>query len=307
VIGVAVNASGDVAVIGGSGPSGHTLGPQARSVWRLRRGAKTFEESLRFDHQRAVVGATASVTPSGGILLAWQQNSQIRTRRSTPAGTWGARQALGHVSGDGITIHAVTDDSGRQTVAWRTYWAGVDSEGYGLLEYATAASGKPFGPAQTAEPGFTGSAGAFILVPGGPAGTLLAWTGADDQARSVVRAATLTGGVLGAAQQLSTNGMNSVLANAAVGPAGQAVVSWDAYTYGTTSTPAGDHCLHAAARTASGPFGADEQISQSCDYDQTFIKVETGLAIDADDLHPIASYVGRDGNARMALREPIAG
>lgn len=300
VVSLAANAAGDVAAVGGTHSTSEASllnGQRAHSVWLLRHGQNHFRKMLTINGKSAAFSADVSVAPDGGLLLAWARDNRILVRRSTPSGVWRATQRLAEYRYGYLGISSATDSRGRATVVWRGGWNGGMSYGCGPLQAASAAPGKPFAAPQTVEPEVENCTAGFTLVPTPSNGALLAFPSTTEDLHAVIKATSIIDGAVQPAQQLSAPDADSDLANAAVGPNNQAVVTWR--TYG----PQGN-CLLGAVRPdgVGASFGGIEQLS--CDYDQNK-RYSNGLGFDRATQRPIATHAGDNGQARVSVRTAI--
>jgi hypothetical protein len=258
---LAVNAAGDAALV---------IEPWAARGYRpaaprlvLRRHGHGFGPAVALDRKGHGHDAAVAIDRRGRVLAAWDRDGRVYARFVSAHGTLGPIQPLGTVTTISA-LQAVLSDDGRAAVAWTSQRV---SEGDALSPFtatlALAAAHRRFAPPKTLETvrvtGFGRSVpyrGLVVRLPAGRPG-LAAWTGHDGQ-HYVVRAAPIDGTTVGAPQTVSQPATDTVLADAAEGPRGEAVVLLLPGCAGACPGPGG---LVAVTRAAGAPaFGAPEPI-----------------------------------------------
>jgi hypothetical protein len=254
-------------------------GTKSRTVYIRKPGSSTFSAKLRFTVSSRARGATVAVGEKGDIVVAYEDAHEIRARHIGPRGSVGAVHKLG--AGVQSKLQAVVNDDGRLAVAWESQRVSEGETGSAaLVWFATAAAGHGFGPARkVATVGATGAQGRAVSPPGlrllaiGD-DALFAYTGFDGT-NYTVEASQVTGGHVGAPEQLSPAGTEAVLGDAAVDAQGAQVVTWRAGIAGADQggLPGGQtsHApVLANVRAAAGSaFGPAELISPA-DADVAF-------------------------------------
>jgi hypothetical protein len=256
---LAASPRGDVVVVTGD------LRARTRTLW-VRRPGGSFRVALTVSVGPLARGATAAVGPKGDLLLVWEDNHIISSRHVGPTGGLGKTYRVG----DGVQsdLQAAIDGTGREYVAWKSQRVSEgEANSPAIVSYATAAPGHGFGAARRIESVGPTGAGRYVsspgvrLVTGAGDATVLAWTGFDGT-HYVARAATVEGGHVRAAQQLSPAGVDAVLGDLAVDPDGRAVALWRSNVAGADPSGAGHQRVWANVRaTATAPFGAPEALS----------------------------------------------
>ena len=273
---VAVNAEGDAAVLVEACAT-LACGPAAPRVM-LRRHGGGFGPPVALDRPGIGYGAALAIDPHGRVLAAWDRDHRVFARAIGPRGRRGRVESLGREAAPSAFDVALPGD-GRAAVAWgseRFGGAGAGSPFTATIALA-GARGRfsrhvletvPVPPAQVLEIPHPGAA---VRLRAHAAG-IVAWTGRDATG-DVVRAATIRGTALGTARTLSRPGVDTVLADAAAGPGGEAVVLGR-----PVAGPPGDgrRGLEAVVRAGgAAPFAAPEQVAgPAADVDQADVAID---------------------------------
>jgi hypothetical protein len=261
VMGLAGNARGDLAVV--TGDASHV-----RTVYVRRAGTTSFRVALRISVASTARGATVAVGPKGDLLVVWEDEHEIFARH---LGITGHAGEVHHI-GDGVQsqLQAAIDDSSRLEVAWKTQRVSEgESNTPAIVRFATAAPGRGFGPQRTVETVGASGTGRYVAAPGvrliakANGHTLLAWTGFDGS-HFVVRESEVVSGHRGTPQTLSPAGVDAVLADAATGANGAAIVAWRSGVQGADPVPGATETVLASHRDAGATaFGGPEQVSET--------------------------------------------
>jgi hypothetical protein len=224
------NARGDVALA--------TRGLRTRLIYLRRKGTSAFSRVLTINVSSTARGVTVAISPSGELLVVWEDRHEVFARHRGARGTWGAAHTLG--PGIQSDLQAAMDATGRMLVAWKSQRVNEgESNAPAVVSFITAAAGHGFGSRRTIE---TVDAARFVGAPGvrlqvsGDDQALLAWTGFDG-ARFVVRAMPLERGHVGARQQLSPVGVDAVLGDVATASDGRALALWRSGVLGADPAP----------------------------------------------------------------------
>jgi hypothetical protein len=299
VTALAGNARGDVAI--------STRGGRTRLIYLRRAGTSTFRRVLTLRVSDTARGVTVAVSPSGELLVVWEDRHELFARHRGARGTWGAVHALG--PGVQSDLQAAMDATGRMLVAWKSQRV---SEGEAsepaVVSFATAAPGHGFGPRRVIETVGQTGAGRFVSAPGvrlavtTRAQALLAWTGFDG-ARFVTRAAPIAAGHIGGRQQLSPAGVDAVLGDVAVAGDGRALVLWRSNVAGADPLPGLQPHLFGNARPAAATaFLAPEAIGG----DAREVLAAPTAVIDPQTRRPIALFTDfATTQALVAVRPPV--
>jgi hypothetical protein len=270
VIDGAVNGRGDAAALLLVGRTPYLI---------TRRAGHSFGRAVRLDRGPTISGAVA-VNARGDALVVWERpvsgttgTRAVYARLRTSRGNLAAARRLG-TGVPVLSISTALDDARRAVVAWLGQRVSEgDAESAATVKFAAALPGQPFSTERTIEVIDVRGTGRYVTAPGVRAaiGTdgraLLTWTGYRN-GHFVVRAAPLSGSVLGAAQIVSDPSTDSVLAALSTGPDGAAVVLARQGIGGNDPTsPSGGVTLAAAARAAGeATFGPLEIVHPSADY-----------------------------------------
>jgi hypothetical protein len=300
VTALAGNARGDVAL--------STRGGRTRVVWLKRAGTGTFAKVLTINVSSTARDVTIAVSPDGQLLVVWEDRHAVFARHRGAGGTWGAVHTLG--PGVQSNLQAAMDATGRMLVAWKSQRVDEgEAATPAVVSFATAAPGQGFGPRRTIETvGQTGtgryvSAPAVRLLVTTRDEALLAWTGFDGT-HFVTRALPVAQGHLGAREQLSPDGLDAVLADAAVGSDGRALVLWRSDVAGADPVPGRRPHLFGNVRAAAATtFGAPEAIGG----DAVQVLTPPTAVIDPQTRRPIALFAELDTTPRalVAVRPPV--
>jgi hypothetical protein len=284
---IAVNAAGDAAV-GIEACATRRCHPASPGVV-LRRHGHRLGRPIALDRPGFGHGMAVAIDPRGRVLAVWDRNDRIYTRFVGARGHLGRRRALGREPAPPVFRAALPGD-GRAALAWSAQVRG--ETGAGSPFTATVALAGPsgtFGHPHLLETVPLLSPGSFGLPPPGialrlPRGApgLIAWTGVDPTG-NVVRVSTIRGTTLESPQTVSAPGSNALLADAAAGPRGEAVVLLRPGAGSNSPTPStGFGGLEAVTRgPGSGPFGAPETIVPSPSMPGIGDAEEADVAIDA--------------------------
>jgi hypothetical protein len=248
------NARGDVAFA--------TRGLRTRLIYLRRKGTSTPARVLTINVSSTARGVTVAISPSGELIVVWEDRHEVFARHRGARGTWGAVHTLG--PGIQSDLQAAMDATGRMLVAWKSQRVSEgESNAAAVVSFITAAGGRGFGSRRTIE---TVDAARFVGAPGvrlqvaGDDRALLAWTGFDG-ARFVVRALPLDRGRMGARRQLSPGGVDAVLGDVATASDGRALALWRSGVLGADPAPGTQPHLFGNVRAAAATtFGAPEAI-----------------------------------------------
>ncbi|WP_445151010.1 hypothetical protein [Baekduia sp. Peel2402] len=212
-------------------------------------------------------GATVAVGAKGDVLMVWENEHHIYARHVGPSGSVGS---VHHV-GDGVQSHlqAAVEAGGRLMIAWVSQRVGEgDAHTPASVYFVTAAPGKAFNKARHLEDVGVEGTGRYVsdpavrLITGGA--SLLAWTGYDAaSSHYVVRVASLSGGHVGTAQNVSGTSANAVLGDLSVDDDGTAAVIWRTGIAGADPDNGPQSIAAATRATPSAPFGAPETIASA--------------------------------------------
>jgi hypothetical protein len=274
------NAQGDVALA--------TRGLRTRLIYLRRKGTSTFSRVLTINVSSTARGVTVAISPSGELLVVWEDRHEVFARHRGARGTWGAAHTLG--PGVQSDLQAAMDSTGRMLVAWKSQRVNEgESNADAVVSFITAAAGHGFGSRRTIE---TVAAGRFVGSPGvrlrtsGDDEALLAWTGFDG-ARFVVRAMPIERGHIGARQQVSPGGVDAVLGDIATANDGRALVLWRDGVLGADPAPGTQPHLFGNVRAAGATtFGAPEAIGGAT---RSVLTAPTA-ALDPQTRRPIALF-----------------
>jgi hypothetical protein len=296
---VAVNAAGDAAVL--VEPCATRACKPAAPMVMVRRRGRRFGPLVALDRRGLDYGASLAIDPRGRVLAAWDRGGRVYARFVGPRGRLGRIQALGPEEAPPI-FHVALSADGRAAVAWASQRRGETGAG-GPFTATLALAGprRRFGRPRVLETVPQKSVGDFgvphqglvVRLPAGAPG-LVAWTGLE-AGGYVVRAAPIVGTKVGAAQTLSEAAGDSVLADAAEGPRGEAVV--------LELPHQGDGGLVAVTRPAGASgFGAPEQIVAA----PTFVD-GAEVAVDSTSGAAFATWrtVALDRGIGWSVRAPI--
>ncbi|MEA2265046.1 MAG: hypothetical protein QOE27_629, partial [Solirubrobacteraceae bacterium] len=268
VRGIAANAAGDIAVV--IEPCATRVSgchPAAPALLLARRG-HSFGKPIPITSTKGhAYGAAVAIDPRGRVLVAWDREGSVYARFASTTGRFTPIQRLGPEHGRS-TFQAVLPGDGRAAVGWTSQNV---SEGDATSPFTASVSlagpSRHFARARVLETvQRTGTGryvpyqGLVVRLPTGQPG-LVAWTGYSG-AHYVVRAASIVGTSVAAPETVSTPAVDTVLADAAEGTRGQAIVLILPGRAGADppigSQPAG---LAGVTRPTSGqPFGPPEQI-----------------------------------------------
>ncbi|HEY5197754.1 MAG TPA: hypothetical protein VIJ51_12090 [Solirubrobacteraceae bacterium] len=226
---IAGNAAGDLAVLiehCATNVSG--CRPSAPAVV-IERPGRGFSKPITLDRKGHSFGGSLTIDAHGRVLAAWDRAGVIYARFISVAGKLSAIQRLGYDTGpSGLDV--VLSGDGRAAVGWTSQSV---SEGEAASDFtaqiALAGSSSHFHTARTVDTVSVLGTGRYIpyqgLVIRLPAGQpgLAAWTGYDG-AHYTVQAASINATTISPPQTVSTPGTDTVLADAAEGAHGQAVI-----------------------------------------------------------------------------------
>jgi hypothetical protein len=294
------NARGDAALA--------TRGGSTRLVYLRRAGTSTFARALTIRVSSTARGVTVALSPSGELLVVWEDRHEVLARHRGTRGTWGAVHTLG--PGIQSDLQAAMDATGRMLVAWKSQRVNEgEAATPAVVSFITAAPGHGFGTRRTIETVGVSGAGRFVSSPGVRLQVttrdeaLLAWTGFDG-AHFVARALPVDRGHLGARQQLSPAGVDAVLADAAVANDGRAVVLWRSDVLGADPVPGRRPHLFGNVRPAAATtFGAPEAIGG----DAIQVLTPPTAVIDPQTRRPIAVFTefGATSRALVSVRPAV--
>jgi hypothetical protein len=268
VRGIAANAAGDIAVV--IEPCATRVSgchPAAPALLLARRG-HSFGKPIRITATKGhAYGAAVAIDPRGRVLVAWDRDGSVYARFASTTGRFTPIQRLGPEHGPSA-FQAVLPGDGRAAVGWTSQ---AVSEGDATSPFTAsvslAGSDRHFARARVLETVQRTGTGRYVpyrgLVVRLPAGQpgLVAWTGYSG-AHYVVRAAGIAGTSVATPQTVSTPAVDTVLADAAEGPRGQAIVLILPGRAGADPPVGGQpDGLAGVTRATSGqPFGPPEQI-----------------------------------------------
>jgi hypothetical protein len=283
VTALAGNARGDVAL--------STRGLRTRLIYLRRAGTSTFSRVLTINVSSTARGVTVAVSPSGELLVVWEDRHEVFARHCGARGTWGAVHTLG--PGIQSDLQAAMDATGRMLVAWKSQRVNEgESNSPAVVSFITAAPGHGFGSRRTIETvGQTGT-GRFVASPGVRLQVttrdraLLAWTGFDG-AHFVARAMPLDRGHLGPRQQLSPTRVDAVLGDIATANDGRALALWRSGVAGGDPAPGQQpHVFGNVRAAAATTFTGPEAISD----DTGTVLAQPTAIIDPQTRRPIALF-----------------
>lgn len=273
LVGLAVNARGDASVLY-TRCRGVRYCTTADLLVRLRRAGGTFGASHTIAANVNALGGAVAVDDRGRSVVAWEQprrgltgTRDLLVRRVSAGGGLGTRQRLARAV-PSIRFEAAFTSDGRAGVAWLSQRVSEGDGGRGTIGVAVAARSARFAAARmTVERIPVAGTGRYVADPGvrlaplASGGLLAAWTGYAG-GHFVVRAAELDGTALRGAHVVSDPTQDTVLADVASGPQGQAIVLGTQGIAG--ADPSGPVSVVAAVR---GPragldaFGPPEAVS----------------------------------------------
>lgn len=299
---VAVNAAGDAAVLVEPCAKGGCR-PAAPSLYLSRRGG-AFRTPLVLDRRGRGYGAALALDARGRVLAVWDRDGRIYARFVSAAGRLGPIRALGRERTTSQFTVVLADD-GRAAIG---AVAQRINEGYAATPFTAtlwlAGPAGRFGRGRVLETVRVTGMGRYVPYGGlqlalpARAPGLVTWTG-HAGGRFVVRAATLTGASAGPRQTLSDPAVHTVLADAATGPDGRAVVLMLARRKGIGTGRGGSLGLQAVARPPGGAFGPIETIVAGDAY---IDGADVGL--DAASGRAIAVWRDVGGPPGWAVRDP---
>ncbi|HEX3874459.1 MAG TPA: hypothetical protein VHW26_09965 [Solirubrobacteraceae bacterium] len=261
---IAADPAGDIAgVVEQCDPSG--CDPAAPQVVIARHG-HAFGHLITVDRKGSDDGTSLAIDPHGRVLVAWDRNASAYARFISLAGRLSPVQRLGRVTAR-PSFDVVLSADGRAAVGWTSQ--SVDEGEADSPFTATLAldgSSGHFGRARvlgrvpvTGEGSYVPYAGLAIALPAGHSG-LAAWTGYQGS-RFVVRAASIRSGRAGTPQTVSDPTIDTVLADAAEGPHGAAVILLLPGRAGENGSAPGPDALTAATHpSGTQTFGTPEPI-----------------------------------------------
>ena len=248
-----------------------------------------------------------AINARGRVLAAWAEHGAVWARFISPTGALGPRRRLGAATIPS-SLQAVLSDDGRAAVGWTSQSVSEgDATSPFTARVALAPAAGRFGAARVLDRVRVTGTGRYIpyqgLVVRLPAGQpgLAAWSGYAG-GRYIVQAAPITGTAVGAAQTLSAPAVDTVLADAAEGSRGEAVVlmlpgrAGNDPTIGATP----DGLLAATRASAAQPFGAIEQIAAGPEYVDG-----ASVAIDEATGAAFATWRNVDGPIGWSVRSSI--
>ncbi|HWH11414.1 MAG TPA: hypothetical protein VG165_09815, partial [Solirubrobacteraceae bacterium] len=224
---IAADASGEIAgVMEQCDPSG--CDPAAPEL-AIARPGHPFGRPIRLDRKGSDNGVGLAMDQHGRILVAWDRDGGVYARFVSARGKPGPLLHLGsEPAPSGFDV--VISGDGRAAVGWTSQ--AVDEGDAGSPFTATlalAGTNGRFGRARrlatvpvTGEERFVPYGGLVVALPAGRVG-LAAWTGYDGT-DFIVQAASIGARGVGTPRTVSPPGTNAVLADAAEGPQGQAVI-----------------------------------------------------------------------------------
>ena len=225
---IAVNAAGDAAVALEACAT-HLCHPAAPRIV-LRGHGHALGHPIALDRAGFGYGVSVAIDPRGRVLAVWDRNGSVYARFVGPRGRLGRRQALGPERAPSVFQAALPGD-GRAAVAWTSQVRGETGAGSPFTATISLAGPRGrFGRPIVLDTVPLPSPGSFGMPPPGlvlrlpPAAPgFVAWTGVDATG-NIVRVATIRGTTLEPPQTVSAPGSNALLADAAAGPRGEAVV-----------------------------------------------------------------------------------
>jgi hypothetical protein len=308
VRGTATNAAGDVAVVTEACATNVSGCHAATPSLLIKRRGHSFARPIALGPKGHAYGAAVAIDRRGRVLVAWDRNGSVYARFVSATGKLGTTQRLGAEVGYSH-YQAVLPGDGRAAVAWTSQSIDEgDATAPFTAKLALAGSTGRFGSAKLLDTvPVTGSGryvpyqGLTVTIPAGQPG-LATWTGYVG-GHYVVAAAPITGTTIGASSVVSDPAVDTVLADAAEGSRGEAVILILPGRAGEDPPPALSvtGALVAVTRTAAGqPFAAPEPIVPG----PAFID---GAAVGIEAASGAAFATWRDvgGPAGWAVRTPI--
>jgi len=303
---LAGNAAGDLAVmiehcatnVGGCHPSAPAV--------VLDRPGRGFGDPITLDRKGHSFGGSLAIDAHGRVLAAWDRAGVVYARFVSIKGKLSPIQRLGTDTGGGFNV--VLSNDGRAAVGWTTQtFSTATAPAVFAAKLAVAGASGHFGATRTLETGqLTGTQssipyqGVVIKLPAGEPG-LAAWTGYDG-AHFTVRAAPIDGTTVGAPQTVSTPGTDTILADAAEGSRGQAVILLLPGQAGADPTgtiaPAGMVAVTHPAGTQT--FGLPEEVVPGPAY-----VASAAVSIDAATGSVFATWRDVGSPAGWAVRAPL--
>jgi hypothetical protein len=250
-----------------------------------------FEQPLRIPIGSAAVSAlTATMDYRSDVLVAWQQNGAIYAHMLRASGRVEPTQRVGTSAPD-PQLRALVSDNDHGMIAWSS--AGGSSQGaMTSVRIAFSGAGVRFAGSRLvtsfADPEGAGHApSSLALVRLSSENVMLAWTDAE-AGHYVVRAVPAVFAGTHPAARLSDPARQSVLADLAPGPAGEAVALWSASAGGSAFDPTRNELW--AARTfieshGRVGFGAPEMLAPAGP------NAAPSLAIDPSSDHAVAAWL----------------
>jgi hypothetical protein len=228
VTAIAADAAGDIAGVVEQHCDPGGCDPATPEVVIARHG-HAFGHLIAVDRKDSATATSLAIDQRGRILVAWDRNGVAYARFVSLSGRLAPIQRLGRVAAP-PTFDVVLSADGRAAVGWAAQ--AVDEGDAGSPFTATlalAGSNGRFGPARvlgtvpvTGEGRYVPYAGLAIALPAGHSG-LVAWTGYQ-RSHFVVQAASIKDGRAGRPQTVSDPTTDTVLADAAEGAHGAAVI-----------------------------------------------------------------------------------
>lgn len=262
---IAADAAGEIAgVMEQCDPSG--CDPAAPEL-AIARPGHTFGRPIRLDRTGSDNGVGLAMDQHGRVLVAWDRDGGVYARFVSATGRLGGLLHLGSEPAPS-SFDVVLSADGRAAVGWTSQ--AVDEGDAGSPFTATlalAGTNGRFGRARrlstvpvTGEERYVPYAGLALALPSGHTG-LAAWTGYK-AGHFVVEAASIGRRAVGRPRAVSQAGTNAVLADAAEGSHGQAVVLFLPGLAGALGAgPGATDALAAATRSSpTRAFGAPETI-----------------------------------------------
>jgi hypothetical protein len=261
---IAADQAGDIAaVIEQCDPSG--CDPAAPEVAIARHG-QAFGAPIRLDRKGSDFGTGLAIDQHGRILVAWDRDRGVYARFVSSGGRLGSIVHLGKETGPS-TFDVVLSADGRAAVGWTSQE--VD-EGEATSPFtanlALAGTNGHFGRAQRlgtvpvrGEGSYIPYGGLAVALPAGHSG-LVAWSDYKT-GHFTVAAAPIKNGRAGTPQTVSEPGTDTILAAAAEGAHGQAVILLLPGRAGANpSTPTPDALDAVTHPAGTVTFGPPEQI-----------------------------------------------
>jgi hypothetical protein len=232
----------------------------------IARHGHPFGRLITVDRKGSDQGTTLAIDHRGRVLVAWDRNGVAYARFVSISGSLSPIQRLGRVAAS-PSFDVVLSADGRAAVGWTAQAVDEgEADSPFTATLALAGSNGRFGLAHVlgtvpviGESRYVPYGGLAIALPSGHSG-LAAWTGYQGS-HFVVRAASIKNGRTGTPQTVSDPTTDTVLADAAEGADGAAVVLLLPGRAGEFPSAASPDALTAATHPAGTPtFGPPELI-----------------------------------------------